>query len=137
MEKDRGSRKDKPLIYSCSGCSSAAQMANDIALRIRDEGIAEMSCIAGVGGDVPSLVKVAKSGRDIIALDGCILQCVKSCLNKQNVEPTIHHIFADYEVKKRKTERYDKEEAEAVYQKVVLSIREAGVGQKKEVNGQK
>jgi len=23
---------DKPLVYSCSGCSSAAQMANDLAV---------------------------------------------------------------------------------------------------------
>jgi len=35
--------------------------------------MAEMSCIAGVGGDVPQLLKLAHSGRPIIALDGCPL----------------------------------------------------------------
>ena len=42
--------KSLPLVYSCSGCSSAAQMANDLALRLDRAGVAEMSCIAGVGG---------------------------------------------------------------------------------------
>jgi len=26
-----------PLVYSCSGCSSAAQMANDLAVRLDRE----------------------------------------------------------------------------------------------------
>lgn len=124
MEKDKRTRKDKLLVYSCSGCSSAAQMANDIALRLDREGIAEMSCIAGVGGDVPSLVKVAKSERPILALDGCILECAKSCLKKQDVEPDIHHIFADYGVKKKKHIDYDQEEAQEVYTRVLNSIAE-------------
>ena len=59
-----------PIVYSCSGCSSAAQLANHVALRLDRCGAAEMSCIAGVGGDVPHLMKTARSGRPIIALDG-------------------------------------------------------------------
>ena len=48
-------------------------MANHLALQLDRQGIAEMSCIAGVGGDVPSLVRTACSGRPLIALDGCPL----------------------------------------------------------------
>ena len=114
--------REKPLIYSCSGCSSAAQMANDTALRLDREGVAEMSCIAGVGGDVPSLVKVAKSGRKIIVLDGCMLECAKSCLKKQDVEPDIHHVLSEYGVKKRKHQNYNMAEGEEVYLKIRDSI---------------
>jgi len=38
---------NKPLVYSCSGCSSAAQMANYIAVQLDRMDVAEMSCIAG------------------------------------------------------------------------------------------
>ena len=69
-----------PLIYSCSGASSAAQMANYIAVRLDRLKAAEMSCIAGVGGEVKPLVRTAKSGRPIIALDGCPLHCVARIL---------------------------------------------------------
>lgn len=104
--------KTLPLVYSCSGCSSAAQAANYIALALDHRGKAEMSCIAGVGGDVPNLVRVAKSGRPIVALDGCNLNCVKSCLARHGIEPTIHHVLSDYGVKKRYHEMFDKAEVE-------------------------
>lgn len=42
-------RSTLPIVYSCSGCSSAAQLANYLALRLDRSGSAEMSCIAGVG----------------------------------------------------------------------------------------
>ena len=78
----------RPLVYSCSGCSSAAQLANHVALRLDRAGVAEMSCIAGVGGDVASLVRTARSGRPIIALDGCPLNCVQGCLTRLASLPT-------------------------------------------------
>ena len=81
----------RPLVYSCSGCSSAAQLANHVAVRMDRSGVAEMSCIAGVGGDVASLVKTARSGRPIIALDGCPLVCVKSSLARHGITPVRYY----------------------------------------------
>lgn len=98
------SNKKKPLVYSCSGCSNVAQLANDLAIWLRNEGVAEMSCIAGVGGGVKQLVRIAKSGRDIIALDGCPLNCVKRSLATQNVTPTWHIQLTDIGFKKRDDE---------------------------------
>jgi uncharacterized metal-binding protein len=65
----------KPIVYSCSGCSSAAQMANYLAVQLDRKGIAEMSCIAGVGGNVRKLVQTAHSGRKIIVIDGSACLC--------------------------------------------------------------
>jgi uncharacterized metal-binding protein len=90
-----------PLVYSCSGCSSSAQMANHIALSLDRRGVAEMSCIAGVGGDVKSLVSLAKSGRPIVAVDGCPLVCVRSTLCRHFVAPDIHLVLSNMGVKKR------------------------------------
>ena len=103
--------EEKPLLYSCSGCSSAAQLANHLALRLDRRGVGEMSCIAGVGGDVPSLVKVATSGRPVVALDGCPLHCVKGCLARHGVEPTVHLTLSEYGVKRRKGEDFDPDAA--------------------------
>lgn len=93
-------RTDLPLVYSCSGCSSAAQTANMIAIQMDREKVAEMSCIAGVGGDVKPLVRTAKSGRDIIAIDGCPLSCCKSCLARHEVQPKHHFLLSDFDVPK-------------------------------------
>lgn len=110
----------QPLVYSCSGCSSAAQMANHLALTLDRAGVAEMSCIAGVGGGVAGLVRTAQSQRPILALDGCVLKCVSACLANAGVVADTHLVLSDYGVKKRKHADFDAAEADAVYQQQVL-----------------
>lgn len=99
--------KELPLIYSCSGCSNIAQLANQAAVELDREQVAEMSCIAGVGGGVASLVKKANSGREIIALDGCPLHCVKHCLSQHNIESTHHYTLTNYGIKKKYHMNFD------------------------------
>lgn len=101
----------KPLVYSCSGCSSAAQMANYLAIQLDRKGLAEMSCIAGVGGNVKNLVRTAKSGRKLIAIDGCPLACVKACLSNHSLQPEWHIELKGMGVAKKQGEDFDKEEA--------------------------
>ena len=108
-----------PLVYSCSGASSAAQMANHLAVKIDRLGAAEMSCIAGVGGDVGPLVRVAKSSRPIVALDGCALRCVLHILKRHQIEPTAHYLLTDYGVKKRARTDYDAAEAGEVLKQIL------------------
>lgn len=90
-----------PLIYSCSGCSNVAQLANDLAVVMDREGHGQMSCIAGVGGQVKSLVKIAKSGRPILAVDGCPIACVKKTLALHQVEPRWHLVVTDLGIQKQ------------------------------------
>jgi uncharacterized metal-binding protein len=109
-----------PLVYSCSGCSSAAQMANQVALWLDREGVAEMSCIAGVGGGVAGLVRTARSGRPIVALDGCRLHCVSACLANAGRRADLHLTLTDYGVRKRRHADFDPGEARAVFEREVL-----------------
>jgi len=111
-----------PLVYSCSGASSAAQMANHLAIKLDRLNVAEMSCIAGVGGDVKSLVNTAKSGRPIIALDGCPLHCVAMILKRHGLAADAHYDLSKLGVKKIKREDFDPQEAERVLEKIVEDI---------------
>lgn len=109
-----------PLVYSCSGCSSAAQLANTLAVRLDRAQLAEMSCIAGVGGGVKPLVKTAASGRPILVLDGCPLHCAKQCLANQGIEPTVHIDLSKQGIKKVYHEDAPEEDAERMWTDVVL-----------------
>lgn len=104
-----------PLVYACSGCSSAAQLANHLAVRLDREHRAEMSCIAGIGADIPSLVRVAMDavtvGRPVLAIDGCPLSCVKRALERHSVVPTHHLALWQQGVRKRQHEDFDPEQA--------------------------
>jgi len=112
-----------PLVYSCSGCSSAAQLANHLALQLDRRGTAEMSCIAGVGGDVPQLLRTVRSGRPIIALDGCPLVCVQSCLTRHGPTPDRHYRLDHYGVKKRTHQDFDLVQAQEVLDKIEADLR--------------
>ncbi|MEO6322817.1 MAG: putative zinc-binding protein [Polaromonas sp.] len=111
-----------PLVYARSGCSSAAQLANHVAVRLDRSGTAEMSRIAGIGGDVPSLLKTARSGRPIIALDGCPLVCVKSSLSRHGITPERHYQLQQYGVKKRQHEDFDLTQAATVLERVKADL---------------
>lgn len=113
----------KIIVYSCSGCSSVAQLANALAVRLDREGIAEMSCIAGVGGDVPSLVKKAKSAGIIIGIDGCQLSCVKACLIQRGLNATYHYDLTRMGARKEFHEDFCQKEAEQIYQRIVADLK--------------
>ena len=98
-------------------------MANHLAVRLDREGVAEMSCIAGVGGDVPSLVRTATSGRPVVALDGCALNCARHCLARHGVTPSLHLQLQTYGVKKWPHLDFDPAEADALQKTVEVQIR--------------
>ncbi|WP_044477224.1 putative zinc-binding protein [Paenibacillus antibioticophila] len=116
-------KNELPLVYSCSGCSSAAQTANQVAIKMDREKIAEMSCIAGVGGDVKPLVRTAKSGRDIIAIDGCPLACCKSCLARHDVQPKHHFDLSKFDVPKRLGEDPNPQLVQNAYNQILEVIK--------------
>jgi len=105
-----------PLVYSCSGCSNVAQLANTLAVRLDRAGLAEMSCIAGVGGRVNSLVNKANSGRPILAIDGCPLHCARACLAQHGVIADVHITLSSYGLRKRYREDCSEAEADALFE---------------------
>lgn len=122
-KKQRGLRAEYsrlPLVYSCSGCSSAAQLANSLAVRLDRDKLAEMSCVVGVGGDVAALLKTARSQRKIMVLDGCPLHCAKSCLERHEISPAVHIDLSKCGVKKAFHSEATPEEAERVWEQNIL-----------------
>ena len=111
-------KKPRTLVYSCSGCSDVAQLANDVALRLDHTGVAEMSCIAGVGGGVPGLVRTARSGRPIVAIDGCQMHCVSHCLANAGVSATEHVKLYEQGFRKRRGQSYGDEAVNEVAEQV-------------------
>lgn len=112
----------RALVYSCSGCSSVAQLANHLAVRLDREGHAEMSCIAGIGGDVPSLLRKLKHAvsaeRPVVAIDGCVLSCARNALARHGVEPTRHLRLDRHGIRKVYGADFEPHDAEASYVEV-------------------
>ncbi len=101
-------------------------MANHLALSLDRSGHAEMSCIAGVGGEVPPLVRIAKSGRKIVAIDGCELHCVSSCLGRHGVKPNLHVTLTRMGIRKRSRMDFSEDEAAEVFREIVGTLLSGG-----------
>jgi uncharacterized metal-binding protein len=78
--QDAPLKKPATVVYACSGCSDAGELADRIARRLTREGAAEMSCLAGIGGRVKPLVNKANAAERILAIDGCPLNCTRHTL---------------------------------------------------------
>ena len=118
------SNDEKPLVYSCSGCSNTAQMANYIALQLDRTGMAEMSCIVGVGGNVKKLVRTAISGRKIITIDGCPLACSRACLGNHSINADGHFELTAMGVKKKDHEDFDLMQANRIFKNIQQKVNE-------------
>jgi uncharacterized metal-binding protein len=72
--------KPAAVVYACSGCSDAGELADRIARQLARDGAAQMSCLAGIGGRVKSLVSTAEKAERILVVDGCPLNCAAHTL---------------------------------------------------------
>lgn len=110
------------LVYSCSGSSDVAQLANYIAVRLDRLGLAEMSCIAGVGGDVRALVRKATSGQPVLVIDGCPLACSQAVLAAHGVSPERTVRLHERGLKKRRHVDFADEQRELVFREVLAEL---------------
>lgn len=121
-------QQQQPIVYSCSGCSNLAQMAHNISLNLDGDGIAEMSCVAGVVGKVGPIMDLANSGRPIIAIDGCSLSCTKSCLEASNLKADYYYLISDLGFEKRSKWDDSLTENTIAMKSIYEQLFEAGIG---------
>ncbi|MCO6044355.1 putative zinc-binding protein [Aeoliella sp. ICT_H6.2] len=81
--------KQIPIVLACSGCSRAGQLANRVALELDRRGIAEMSCLAGIGAAKPLFLKKLR-GRQVWIIDGCPIDCSLGVLRQVHQQADLH-----------------------------------------------
>ena len=77
-----GSPNPTTVVYACSGCSDAGEIADRVARQLSRKGVAQMSCLAGIGGRVQSLLARAENAERILVVDGCPLDCARRTLER-------------------------------------------------------
>lgn len=90
----------KPVVFACSGCSPAGQLANQLALELDRRGIAEMSCLAGLGAEKPLFMKLA-ARRPVWIIDGCPIECGEGVSAKVDRPMVLHLRLHDLGIKKK------------------------------------
>ena len=91
------------LIFACSGAADVGAIADRTARKLTQDGVGKMFCLAGVGGRVPGIMKSTEAAAAILAIDGCPLNCAKSCLEQAGFKEFQHLQLADLGMEKGKT----------------------------------
>ena len=89
ISPDRGGKR--VVIYGCSGCSDAGELADRTARVLSQKGLGEMSFLADIGGRVKPLISKAQKAEHIVAIDGCPLNCARHTLALAGFG-TVHHL---------------------------------------------
>ncbi len=75
MQNNDETNRPLPCVLACSGCSRAGELADLTARRLEKLGAAKMSCLAGVGGRVKSILHTIHCAPELLMIDGCPLEC--------------------------------------------------------------
>ncbi len=106
-----------PCVLACSGCSPAGELADLTARRLQKMGVARMSCLAGVGGRVKSILNGVQKAPALLMIDGCPLECGANSLRLAGITEFEHVKLHELGVRKQ--------DAEAVTETSVIRLAEA------------
>lgn len=93
-----------PCVLACSGCSHAGELADLTARWLNEQGVAKMSCLAGVGGHVKSITTTVQSAPELLMIDGCPLECGANTLRLVGITEFQHLKLHEHGVRKHETE---------------------------------
>jgi uncharacterized metal-binding protein len=91
------------LIFACSGAADVGAIADQAARKLTKDGAGRMFCLAGIGGRVSGILATTGSAAQILAIDGCPLNCAKNSLEQAGFETYEHLQLADLGMEKGKT----------------------------------
>jgi len=117
QEKSNECSSGPMLIFACSGAADVGEIADLTARKLNKEGLGKMFCLAGIGGCVEGIMKNTGAASELVAIDGCPLDCAKKTLERGNFKQFMHMRLTDMELEKGKlavTDENSKEVTEAV-----------------------
>ncbi|MBN1845353.1 MAG: putative zinc-binding protein [Sedimentisphaerales bacterium] len=107
MNQKSGCCGGTKLIFACSGAADVGEIADRAARQMTRDGAGRMFCLAGVGGRVEPIMKTTEAAEQILALDGCDLDCVKKTLQQAGLTRFAHLRVTDLGLEKGKTPASD------------------------------
>ena len=95
------------LIFACSGAADVGAVSDQAARKMTREGLGKMFCLAGIGGQVDGILKKTQAAAQLLAIDGCTLDCTKKCLEQAGFADFKHLRITDLGMEKGQTPATD------------------------------
>lgn len=106
----------------CSGGSNCGQIANQVAVKLTEEGIGNIYCLAGIGAHIEGMVESARSSKRIVAIDGCSVACAKKTIEHAGLTVTDWICITDEGVAKTHEFKLASEDIDLIAQRTKESL---------------
>lgn len=87
------------LFLACAGGSNVGQISNQAAVELAKEGRGKLFCLAGIGAHLDTMI-VAARDRNLVAIDGCPVQCAKKILDHAGLPAALAVVVTDLGIEK-------------------------------------
>ncbi|HEY3280872.1 MAG TPA: putative zinc-binding protein [Armatimonadota bacterium] len=91
------------LIFACSGAADVGELADRAARELSRLGAGRMFCLPGVGAKLQSFVGTTQGADQILALDGCGVDCARHILESSEIDGFTHVRVTDLGLEKGRT----------------------------------
>ena len=81
-------RAEEITFLPCSGGSNCGQITNQVAIKLDEEGVGHIYCLAGVAAHIDGMVESARGAKRLVALDGCQVACAKKTIEHAGLTVT-------------------------------------------------
>lgn len=81
-------KAEEIVLLPCAGGSNYGQITNRVAVKLDEEGVGHIYCLAGIGARVDGMVDSARGAKRIVALDGCHVACAKKVIEHTGLTAT-------------------------------------------------
>ena len=110
-----GSNEKNRMIFPCSGQANTGQISNQVAIQVSDEGYGSFVCTALLASGSDSLAQRAQEVQEVVAIDGCGMDCARKIIEQAGVPVHQHIVITDYGIEKKAGDRsFTDEQVESI-----------------------
>ncbi len=88
------------LIFPCSGASDVGGLADRAARQMTLNNSGKMYCLAGIGGQVNTIIETTKTAATILVIDGCPEECARKTMERAGFSGFQHLKLASLDLRK-------------------------------------
>ena len=92
---------EEVVLLPCSGGSNCGQIADQAAVKLTEDGVGNIYCLAGIGAHIKGMVESARSAKRIVAIDGCAVACAKKTVEHAGLVVTDWVCVTDEGIEKK------------------------------------
>ena len=73
------------MIFACCGAADVGELADLAARKVHKEGGGTFLCLTGIGAGIDMFIDKTKAAPQVVAIDGCPVDCTKKLLEKYDI----------------------------------------------------